>query len=469
MSIKPNDATSVPETTIRVARAAFPKGNRYMRLRDELGALYTDEMFAALFPVRGQPAESPGRLTLVTVMQFMEGLSDRQAADAVRARIDWKYALGLELTDTGFDYSVLSEFRSRLLAGHAEQHILDELLAVLKTRGLLKARGRQRTDSTHVLASIRVLNRLECVGETLRQALNALAVAAPDWLRSWVPTIWFDRYERRFEDYRLPANREERYALAEQIGADGFALLDAVYATACRTNSSVSSGPMPARPTPAGLWDLPAVQVLRRVWVQQFMRADDTEGDNGEGGDVDGRVSWRSAEDLPPGALLISSPYDAEARYSKKRTTEWTGYKVHLTETCEADTPNLITDVQTTPATTSDRVMTPVIQGHLAERELLPTEHLVDVGYVSAEHLVHSQTVHQVDLVAPAPPDPSWQAKADQGFDVRHFSIDWNAQTVTCPAGRQSIWWTPGKDRLGLEVIDVSFARADCSTCAMRA
>ncbi len=110
MSIKPNEAKSMPDDTVRVARAVFPKGNRYMRLRDELGELYTDEMFARLFPVRGQPGESPGYLALVTVMQFMEGLSDRQAAEAVRARIDWKYALGLGLTDAGFDYSVLSEF-----------------------------------------------------------------------------------------------------------------------------------------------------------------------------------------------------------------------------------------------------------------------------------------------------------------------------------------------------------------------
>jgi transposase len=456
VSIKPNEAKSMPEDTVRVARAVFPKGNRYMRLRDELGELYTDEMFARLFPVRGQPGESPGCLALVTVMQFMEGLSDRQAAEAVRARIDWKYALGLGLTDAGFDYSVLSEFRARLVAGHAEQQILDELLGVLKARGLLKARGRQRTDSTHVLASIRVLNRLECVGETLRQALNTLAAEAPDWLRSWVPTVWFDRYERRFEEYRLPTNREERYALAEQIGADGFHLLEAVYETAHSTDSGVSGVPVSA-----GLWGLPAVQVLRRVWVQQFFRTD--------GGDVEWSVRWRSAEDLPPGALLISSPYDEEARYCKKRTTEWTGYKVHLTETCEADRPNLITDVQTTPATTSDRVMTAVIQDHLAERELLPAEHLVDVGYVSAEHLLNSQTQHQVDLLAPAPHDPSWQAKANQGFDIRHFSIDWDAQTVTCPARRQSAYWTPGKDRLGLDVIDVCFAHADCQTCTMRA
>ena len=190
MSIKPNEAKGVPEQTKRIDRASFSKGNHYTQLRDELGELYTDEMFANLFPVWGQTAESPGRLALVTVMQFMEGLSDRQAAEAVRARIDWQHALGLALTDIRFDFSVLSEFPLRLVDGHAEQQILDTLLDVVKTRGLLKARGRRRTDSTHVLAAVRVLNRLECVGETMRQARNALAVTALDWLRAWVPLIW---------------------------------------------------------------------------------------------------------------------------------------------------------------------------------------------------------------------------------------------------------------------------------------
>ena len=117
MSIQPQDTYAIPEDTRRVAQAAFPKGNLYMRMRDELGELYHDQQFAELFPRRGQPAESPGRLAWVTVMQFAEGLSDRQAADAVRGRLDWKYVLGLELTDAGFDYSVLSEFRRRLLEG----------------------------------------------------------------------------------------------------------------------------------------------------------------------------------------------------------------------------------------------------------------------------------------------------------------------------------------------------------------
>jgi transposase len=154
VSLKPQPIGPVPEETARVARAAFPKGNTLMRVRDELGAIFEDEDFAELFPRRGQPAMAPWRLALATVMQFAQGLSDRQAADAVRGRIDCKYALSLELEDPGFDFSVLSEFRSRLLEeeGAAERLLLEKLLAGCKDRGLLKVRGKQRTDSTHVLA-----------------------------------------------------------------------------------------------------------------------------------------------------------------------------------------------------------------------------------------------------------------------------------------------------------------------------
>ena len=169
MSLDAPLAYTIPDQTARVARAAFPKGNPYMRVRDTLGPIYTNPDFADLFPKHGAPAQAPAQLALITVMQFAEGLSDRQAADAVRARIDWKYALALELTDPGFDASVLCDFRARLLAGGAEQRLFEQMLLVFKDQRLVKAKGRQRTDATHVLAAIHVLNRLECIGETLRQ------------------------------------------------------------------------------------------------------------------------------------------------------------------------------------------------------------------------------------------------------------------------------------------------------------
>src|SRR3954453_1180655 len=225
MSLKPTPIGPVPELTAFVARAAFPEGNPYLSVRDALGTFYDDQRFAGLFPNRGQPAEAPWRLALVTVLQFAEGLPDRQAADAVRGRIDWKYALGLELTDPGFDFSVLCEFRARLIAGGLEQSLREALLTRSRERGLLKARGRQRTDSTHGLAAGRKLNRLENGGEMLRAALNSLAAAAPDWLAQQAEHGWIDRYGRRVEDSRLPKGEVARRDLAESIGADGHPLL----------------------------------------------------------------------------------------------------------------------------------------------------------------------------------------------------------------------------------------------------
>ena len=190
----------------------FRAGNPWLRLRDDLGVFYADERFAPLFPTHGQPAEAPWRLALVLVLQFAENLTDRQAADAVRGRIDVKYLLGLELADDGFDHTVLSEFRGRLVAGGAEHLLLDALLEHCDARQLLKPRGRQRTDATHVLTAARALYRLECVGEAVRQALNTLAVVAPSWLQAQVPLEWVDRYGHRLDSARLPSGKEARRA-----------------------------------------------------------------------------------------------------------------------------------------------------------------------------------------------------------------------------------------------------------------
>jgi transposase len=254
MSLHPQPIPAIPEETIRVAHAVLPKGNVWMQMRDELATLYEDQDFADLFPSRGQPAEAPWRLALVTVMQYGEGLTDRQAADAVRTRIDWKYVLSLELTDTGFDFSVLSEFRGRLLTHEAERRLFDRLLSLCRERGWIKARGKQRTDSTHVLAAIRTLRRLECVGETMRHALNVLAEVAPDWLLDHMDPQWAERYEKRFSDFRLPKEEKKRVELAETIGADGRRLLEWVYA----------EEKLP------WLRELDAVQTLRRVWLQHY-------------------------------------------------------------------------------------------------------------------------------------------------------------------------------------------------------
>src|SRR5713101_1094576 len=195
MSLKFLPIPPVPEELARVAHAVFPRGNVFMQVRDTLGAIYTDEAFADLFPTHGQPALAPWRLALVTVFQCMEHLTDRQAAEAVRDRLAWKYALGLELTDPGFDHTVLSEFRSRLVEGNAEQRLLDLLLERCREGGWLKAGGRQRTDSTHVLAKVRALNRTLCVAQTMVYVLNVLSEVAPEWVRAYVPTEWSNAME----------------------------------------------------------------------------------------------------------------------------------------------------------------------------------------------------------------------------------------------------------------------------------
>src|SRR6266704_818818 len=266
MSLHPHIIEPVPEDTARVARAAFPKGHPYLTFRDALGTLFQDEDFAALFPAWGPPGLPPWRLALVTIMQFRENLADRQAAEAVRARIDWKYLLSLELTDPGFDFSVLSEFRDRLLAGSAAELLLDKLLERCRALGLLTARGQQRTDSTHVLAAIRVLNRLELVAETLRAALNAVATVAPAWLQALTPLAWYERYSRRIEESRLPKGQAERDAYAHTVGEDGFLLLDALETPAV---------PQEAR-------ELPILATLRRTWQRHYDRTvDETVGAGG--------------------------------------------------------------------------------------------------------------------------------------------------------------------------------------------
>jgi transposase len=439
MSFHSEPIGEIPFETARVARAAFPRGTVVTRLRDEFSDLYRDEDFRRFYPSLGQPGLAPWRLALVTILQFLEHLSDRQAADAVRARIDWKYALGLELTDPGFHFSVLTEFRARLVAGRAEHLLLDTMLERFKTRGLVKARGKQRTDSTHVLAAVHDLHLLELVGETLRATLDDLAAVVPDWLREIARPAWFERYARRIEDYRLPKGREKREALALEIGADGFLLLEALDAP---------TAPVAAR-------EVPMVGTLRDVWRVHYAR---------DGG----KPRWRAGAELPPVGERLQSPYDPEAHYSTKRQLEWSGYKVHITETCDADAVHLITHVKTCPAMQPDMTSTADIHDRLAAKELLPAEHFVDSMYVDAALLVSSQRDHGVSLEGPVRSVSSWQARTGQGYDLPHFAIDWEHKQVTCPQGKTSVTWRVGRDEDGNPRNQAVFSRTECRACAAR-
>ena len=297
MSLHPQQLGEIPPETIRVAHLAFPKGNIYLRMRDELGVFYEDQCFSSLFSLRGQPALAPWRLALITIMQFVEGLTDRQTSDSVRSRIDWKYALGLELTNSGLDFSVLSEFRSRLIEGGVEQELFQLMLSRFQEKGLLKSPQKQRTDSTHILAAIRILGRLENIGETLRYALNSIAAVAPNWLQQIVPeNDWYSRYGQRFQENRFPDSKEERNTLAVQMGIDGLYLLDAIWSESA----------------PELLRQIEAVEILRQVWIQQFYLES-------------GLLKLRESSNCPPPARLINSPYDPDAHLGNKRSLTWTG------------------------------------------------------------------------------------------------------------------------------------------------
>ena len=424
MSMQPRPWPEVPALTAQVAGAAYRGGSLAIRIRDELGAWCPDEAVAGAYGVRGAPGISPAQLAVVTALQFAENLTGRQAADAVRGRIDWKYCLGLELADAGFDFSVLSEFRGRLVAGSGERLLLDLLLARLKERGLVKAGGRARTDSTHVLARIRGLNRLELAGESVRAALEALAAAVPGWLAGVIDVSWQQVYGQRIEEMRLPESAARRAELAVQYARDGYWLLERLQAP----------------DAPPGARDLPAVRVLRTVLIQQFYRGD---GETGQ------EVIWREEEKnggygLPPGRARIVSPYDPDARYGEKRGKGWLGYKAHYTETVSDPAgddratgrparPNIVTGAQITRAAVHDVKMTGPVHDQHEQRGLAPGEHAVDSGYASAEELIAARE-RGITLIGPLPADTSRQARAG-GYTADMFAIDWDAGQVTCPQG----------------------------------
>ncbi|MFC3350033.1 transposase [Streptomyces echinoruber] len=293
-------------------------------MRDRLDGLWRDEDFADWYPRDGRPGLSPAQLATVCVLQFVLGLSDRQAAEAVRCRIDFKYAMAMELDDPGFHHSVPADFRDRLTEGDRADRLLDLALARLKEAGLVRERTTQRTDSTHVLAAVRDLTRLEMVTEAVRAALEEVAGTAPHLLDELVDEDWGRRYGR---PVRLGKNPTKPKTRILATGNDAVRLLEHLY----QHGTDRASGPR--------------VQALRQILVQNCHR------------DAAGHLRRRTAETedgpgLPPSSQAIVSPYDDSARYARHgHIIRWKGFSAHLTETCAPDGPNVITDVATTAST----------------------------------------------------------------------------------------------------------------------
>lgn len=436
--MRPGDRGLIPAETVAVVRAACPKGTRVTRVRDVLGPVFEDEQFEGWFAAEGRGAIAPGLVALACVLQSMENLTDRDTADAVRTRMDWKYALGLELRDTGFDFSVLSEFRDRLAVDERVLVLLQTMLTRAGEAGLLRVRGRVRTDSTHVLARIRTLNRLEKVGEALRLALEEIARVAPGWLGARITVAIEERYSRRIESARLPEGEKARTAWGEQTAADGAWLL----------------GEIAADPAAAWLLNLPKVNFLQVFWAQECV--------------VDEGGVWRlRSVRIVEGAAYLSSASDPEARWSRKRHTEWTGYKVHLSETCDEGTPNLIVAVHTTVATTADVVALDDVHDLLQAQGVGAGEHYVDEGYATAE-AVDKAARNGMELIGPLALDRSWQAKEGLGYDRNSFQIDWDQQQARCPQGKISSSWT-AREHIGGQGAAIRFHQRDCQPCPMRA
>ena len=473
-----------PDPLIAAAIAAKYSGKRprplAVQVRDRLGQWLEDEQFAAAFGDRGRPGWSPSRLALVTILQREENLADRAAAEAVRTRIDWQYLLGLPLDDPGFDHTVLSEFRNRVADAGLEQVALDALLTRLAASGLVRAGGKQRTDSTHVIAAVAALNRLELAGESVRAALEALTAAHPDWVaqRICVPDF-ARRYGTPMTSWRPPVSQARRDELAIAYARDGYALLEAVYGSS----------------SPGWLREIPAVDVLRRVLVQNYTRIITEDGREV----IRRREKEPEGDGLPHGHIRIASPYDTDARWGVKREEFWLGYKLHVTETCDdappctcapaaaaaagrvrgdgrehgggceqPTFPNLITHVATTEATVPDSQMTSVIDNDLARKNLPPGRHYLDSGYLSAALVVAEHARHGIALIGPLLADTSAQARAGNGYARADFTVNYGTKTVTCPQGKTAAAWSPCTQH-GKDAIVATFSAADCGPCPARA
>jgi transposase len=432
MSLKPQPPREMPAELARIGAKLLPPESPYRLVGEQLYAKYRDADYADLYPAEGQPGLSPVDLAFVTAFQYMEDLADRAAAEAVQMRLDWKYALHLPLDYEGFNFSVLSEYRARLVNHQAEGRVFDALLKDLQAVGLLKRRGRQRTDSLAVLTRVRELTRLELVVETLRVALQALLAVDPEWTRATVPPTWEERYGERCVAERL--SDSERAVLQNETGRDGQWLLDRLAAST----------------TPTVLWPLSEVEVLRTVWEQQFIVREQT-------------VVWREPGPYD-GTTRIQSPHDPEARYSKKHDQEWIGDKLQVTETDDEELPHLIVDIALTSSVESDQPALGEIQDRQAERAVLPSQRFVDQGYVSGETLDASADRGE-DLIGPAPADHSPQSRLPDGITHDQFKVNQESSSATCPAGHVS----SGHSRAADGSQQFKFDPAVCAACPLRA
>jgi transposase len=420
----------IPEETAQLGEQLLKANNLYRFVGENINPLLQLSDFVSMYSELGRGAICPLILSLVTIFQYLENIPDREAAQWAVLRLDWKYALHVPLSWLGFHFSSLSNFRQRLLEHEAERLLFDRVLAWVQQAGYLKKKGKQRTDSTHIIGQVAHLSRLELVWETLRLALGEMKGAAPTWYGANIPAAYVESYQKRQHDWQV--SKEEVAQHLQQAGQDGYWLLKQLDET-----------------VPTQLLTLPAVTTLREVWSQQFVW-------------VEGQAQ---AQTKVKGKEIIVSPHETEARWSRKRSTEWEGYKMHITETVEReDGVTFITDVATTTANTGDSEVVDEIQERLQERDLLPDDQYVDQGYVSGPNLAHSHD-RGVNLMGPAPLDVGHKP---EGYRQADFTLNFIDKTATCPEGNQAVKWFDWPQEDGYVGAKISFG-AHCATCPARA
>ena len=471
MCLKPRSLPPIPDDTRSVAEQIYPPDHPMRRLGEDYADVLGDQDFADLYSSTGQPALSPALLALVTVLQATEHCSDRVAAEMVRSRIDWKYALHLPLSHPGFDASVLCEFRQRLVAHQAERRVFDAFLRRLKERGFLKGRAVQRTDSLAIIAAVRELDLLELVMETLRLAIEAVAQHDLVWQKVHIPDAWLQNYgpwtqaERLIRESGSRASAEARRLLS-RAGQDGFALLDALEAEDATL-----------------LRSLAAVEVLRTVWTQQYQRSGAHQGElsttSGTQADVKAQadVTIRSSVQTRPAPALddgqrgrvIITPHDPEARWATKQGHAWGGYKLHLTETAAEDAPLLITDLDIVAAAVYDSQAVHAIQARLQGCALLPATHLADAGYVNGL-TIQSSLGYGVDLLGPISADTYGTSRKEKVLPPEAFTVDVESQQATCPGGHSARLWSlyQRSSRKGRSLVAIAWDKQTCSQCPLR-
>jgi transposase len=430
MCLKIRSPWPMPEETGRIGAMLLDEKSPYRLIGDKVFVKLSEEEYADLYSTEGRPGISPAILAFVTVFQFMEKLPDRQAAELLRMRLDWKYALHLPLEYGGFDFSVLSEFRDRLIAGKAEGRVFERLVEQIRAMGLIKARGKQRTDSIAMLTKVRRLSRLELVVETLRLAVGAAVKMEPEWSQKILPPIWEDKYGERFVMQRYSEKEWKEYET--NIGNDGQWFI-----------KRLGEGDAPAE-----LKDLADVEILKTVWAQQFR-------------EEAGQMVYQDLKKYD-GRTQIQTPHDPEARYSKKRHSEWVGDKVQVTETEDAGYPHIITDIVGTGSNQTDYEELPAIQERLEKRKCKPSEHYVDAGYLSGPNLANSRE-QNIDLIGPLPPVVTPQDRIPNGLTQAYFQVDPVGQIVTCPQGHAVANPTPTGNTLSFH-----FPKNVCASCVLR-